>query len=85
MTKTIEDYLLSLGKLAVMVQMLKDEQKKYLKIGILNDDEAEMVETIEYRCDQLIHAMGDQVGMVGERTAKTWDETLEDIKKELMK
>ena len=80
---TIEDYLLVLGKLAVIVRMLGDEQDNFTRHGILTDDEMEMAETIKWGCDKLIVTMGDQVRMVGERTPKTWDETIEDIKETL--
>ncbi len=81
--ETIEDYLLVLGKLAVIIQMLADEQRNYTRYGILTDDEVEMAETLKWHCDKLIVSMGDQVRMVGERTPKTWEETMKDIKETL--
>lgn len=81
--ETLEGYLMSLGKLAIMIKLLSDEQRNYIRSGILTIDEEELCETIRWHCDKLMVSMDDQVRTVGDRTAKPWDETLEDIKKQL--
>ena len=83
MKHTLENYLLSLGKLALFVTMLADEQKAYQRSGVLTDDEIELSETIKHECDKLLRCMNDQVRMCGERTPKTWEETLKDLEQTL--
>jgi len=81
--KTIEDYMLSLGKLALFIDILSKEQVSYISSGILTDDEIELAETLKWHCAKLMISMDDQVRAVGERTPKTWEETLKDIEKQL--
>jgi len=80
---SLEDYLLSLGKLAVFVQMLDKEQDKYIRLGVLNDEEIHFSETISYECKRLIGFMNDQVKLVGSRLPVEWDKALEKIKERL--
>ena len=81
--ETLEDYMLSLGKLYTFIMMLSDDQKSWTRSGVLNDDEIELAETIKWHCDKLMVSMGDQVRMVGERTSKTWEETMKEIAEKL--
>lgn len=81
--ETIEDYLLVLGKLGLMVKLLGTEQEYFKKLGILTLDEEELAETIKWNCEKLIISLGDQVRSVGERTPKSWDETLKDLTERL--
>jgi len=81
----IEEYLLCLGKLAVMIRILSQEQQRYVDLGILTDGESELAGIIKWNCDRLIVSVGDQVRSVGTRTPRTWDETIEYVKKILTK
>ena len=77
----LETYLLALGKLALMINILSEEQRQYIRQGILTDDEIELAETIKYQCKKLHIKIDDQVRLVASRTEKTWDETLVELKK----
>lgn len=81
--KTIEQYLLVLGKLSVMLELLDREQFDYISSGVLELDEIELAETIQWQCKKMITCISDQVRMVGERTPLTWPETMEKIIKQL--
>ena len=80
---SIEEYILTLAKMATIIQLLEEEQDRVMRTGILNIDETEMAESIKWNCKKLMTSLGDQVKMVGERTEKTWDETLQDLKEVL--
>lgn len=81
---SLEAYLLNLGKLAVMLQLLQEEQATVRNSGILNIDETELSETIDWNCKKVLTSLSDQVRLVGERTEKTWEETIEELKEVLI-
>jgi len=81
---SLESYLLNLGKLAVMIQLLQEEQETVRNSGILNIDETELSETIDWNCKKVLISLADQVRLVGERTEKTWEETVKDLKEVLL-
>lgn len=82
-SNSIEEYILTLAKIATMIKLLQEEQIRVLRTGILNLHESELAETINWNCDKLMTSLGDQVKLVGERTEKTWEETLNDLKEVL--
>lgn len=82
-TPALEDYMLTLGKMAVFVEMLNNEQMAIVRSGVLNDDEVEQAETIKWECKKLLTILDDQVRLCGERTSKPWDETLKDLQAKL--
>lgn len=83
MNDSLEDYLLTLGKLALITQLLNDAQGQMAHSGILTADEMELAETINWRVQQLQTAINDQVLEVCSRTPQTWEETLNIIRGKL--
>jgi len=80
---TIEDYMLSLAKLGIFIQLLSDEQRVFRSYGILTESEEEISKSIQHDCKKLLVLLDDQVRFIGDRTPQTWEETLETIRKKL--
>lgn len=81
--ETLEDYLIALGLIGAQLQVLQELQKRVLRIGILLDDEAEQVETIDYQIKKICASIESQLRLVSERNPDGWKETLEKIKGKL--
>lgn len=80
---SIEEYLLVLAKLATIIELLSQEQDRFISAGVLDMHEEELAETIKWNCKKLMVSLGDQVRVAGERTQKPWEETLKDLKEVL--
>jgi len=83
MSEDITDYLAVLGKLALMSQLLSDEQKRLANTGMLNMEEFEQSESIEWLVVKLLAEIEGQVRLVSERTPVEWEEILKQIGKKL--
>lgn len=81
--KTLENYLLVLGELAIYLQLYTQDQDEIIRTGALNDDESELAVTIHWRIEQLMQSMGDQVKMIGDRIPVTWEEIMNKLKERL--
>lgn len=81
--KTLENYLFIMGELAIYLQLYTQDQDEIIRTGALNDDEGEIAVTIQYRIEQLMQSMGDQVKMVGDRIPLTWEEVMKNLKERL--
>lgn len=83
MQDSLEDYLLTLGKLALITQLLNDAQGQIANSGVLTADEVVLSEVINWRVQQLQTTINDQVVEVCSRTPQTWEETLNIIRGKL--
>lgn len=81
----LADYLVTLGKLALTVRIIGDEQSRIAQTGILQSDEMEIAQTIEWRISQLMEVLDAQVALVAARTPKSWEEVLKEITDKIMK
>lgn len=84
MSKELNDYLITLGKLAITARLCADEQARQAQTGILNLEEMAQAENIDLSVKELMSHIDVQVGLVVARTPKEWEEILEDIKKQLI-
>jgi len=83
MNDSLEDYLLTLGKLALITQLLNDAQGQIANSGILTPNEMVLSEVIDWRIQQLQTVINDQVVEVCSRTPQTWEQTLNIIRGKL--
>lgn len=72
-------YLLVLGKLALTVRILGDEQSRVAMTGILQADEMEIAHSIEWDIGRLMDTIDAQVALVAARTPKDWEDILREI------
>lgn len=83
MNSDLTEYLISLGNLAVMARLYCDEQGTIAQSGILQPDEIEHAQTIEWQVDKLLDIIDAQVSMVSARTPENWEDILKTITKKI--
>lgn len=71
--KTLEDYTLRLGTLGVGLLTIKQVLQEVRRSGLLQLDEEEQAETIDYFIEKVMTALNDQLRLMSQRIPDGWE------------
>lgn len=80
MSKDLNEYMVTLARLAISAKIYCDEQMKQAESGILQIEEMAQAENILHSVNDLITHIDVQVGLVSSRTPSDWKDVLGEIK-----
>lgn len=81
----LRHYVIEMGKFALQINAYLDVQNEYVRSGVLDEDEMELAETIEWLSIKVFKSMDSQLGLIGERMPEEWSKSIKEIIKDCLK